>query len=859
MAGPAEATRVVLLAPLSGPLVPLEQVPDPVFAQRLVGDGVSIDPESTCLRSPCDGRITLVHASGHAVNLAAAAGFEVVIHVGLDTVELKGEGFLPRVRAGDLVQAGDPLIEFAADYVATHARSLLTQVVVASSERVVAMAARTGRVAVGDPILELTLAGPALGAGGEAPGAPGQAIVSEPVAIALATGLHARPAAVVAATAKRFRSRARLLRGGASANAKSLTSIMSLEVAPGDAVRVEASGPDASEALSALTALLASGLGEEGAAAAPRRPPEPPARDAAAEVRPADAGGASRPSDRRLLRGVPASPGLAVGRVVQLRREEVLPEDGGGDPVQERQRLERALEQGRLQLEALEARLRAEADPGKAAIFAAHAEVLGDPDLVEQAMHAIAGGQGAARAWREAFSSHAERLAASRNELLAARADDVRDVGRRVLRLLAGAEAPAPAAVAEGSILVAEDLSPSETASLDRARVLGFCTVGGGATSHVVILARSLGIPALVGVEPRALSVRDGTPAILDGAQGTLRTDPTPDELEAVREAQARVEARRRAAAAAAREAAVTRDGRRVEVAANVGGVEDAEQAVALGAEGVGLLRTEFLFLDRAQPPTEEEQLEVYAAIARALGPERPLVIRVLDAGGDKPLPYLPVPREDNPFLGVRGLRLLLERPDVLRTQLRALLRAAAVGRVSVMFPMVATLGEWRAARAIVDEERARTGAGPVPVGIMVEVPSVAVMADAFAREADFFSVGSNDLTQYALAMDRGHPKLAPFVDGLHPAVLRLIHQAAQAAAAHGRWAGVCGGIASDPEAAAILVGLGITELSVSVPVIPELKARVRELDGASCRALAERALACETADEVRALVRSAS
>jgi phosphocarrier protein FPr len=567
-----------------------------------------------------------------------------------------------------------------------------------------------------------------------------------------------------------------------------------------------------------------------------------------------EAGGALRPSDPRVLAGIGASPGLAVGRVVQLHREEIPLAETAGAPQEERQRLERALEQAQLQLEALQARLRSEADPGKAAIFAAHAEVLGDPDVVEQAMEAIGEGHGAALAWRDAFSSHAARLAASRNELLAARADDVRDVGRRVLRLLAGSEAAPPAAVADQSILVAEELTPSETASLDRSRVLGFCTVGGGATSHVVILARSLGIPAVVGIEPRALDVADGSLAILDGARGTLRVEPSEPELKSVREAQARIEARRRADASAATEPAVTRDGRRVEVVANVGGLRDAEEAVALGGEGVGLLRTEFLFLDRPNPPSEDEQLEVYASIARVLGPERPLVIRLLDAGGDKPLPYLPVPREDNPFLGVRGLRLLLERTDVLRTQLRAMLRAAAFGRVSIMFPMVATLSEWRTARSIVEEERLRLGVGPVPVGIMVEIPSVAVMADAFAREADFFSVGSNDLTQYTLAMDRGHPKLAPQVDGLHPAVLRLIHQAAQAANARGRWIGVCGGIASDPQAVPVLVGLGVGELSVSVPVIPAIKARVRELDTAECRALAERALAAETAAEVRAL-----
>lgn len=833
----------MLLAPLSGPLLPLEQVPDPVFSGKLVGEGVSIDPETSCLCAPCDARVLQVHSAGHAVNLLSEDGVEVIIHIGLDTVALKGEGFLPRVRAGDQVRTGQPLIEFAADYVATRAASLLTQIVVPASERVAAVSARAGRAeAARDVILEIVLAAPGTGVEVVSAEAPGEArVLSEPVVIRLASGLHARPAAVLANAAKRFRSRLRLLRGDATANARSVTGIMGLEVGAGDAVRVEASGPDAAEAVAALRELLASGLSEE-AAPAPVAPPP--------------SAGRKTGDDPNVLWGVPASPGLAVGQVFQVRREEILVVEEGAGPHTERQRLERALEQGRAQLEALETRLRVEADPGKAAIFAAHSELLEDPDLIEAALLDIDAGRSAAAAWRDAFDGHAQRLAASRNELLAARANDLRDVGRRVLRLLAGA-APAAAATAypERAILVAEDLAPSETAGLDRSKVLGFCTVAGGATSHVAILARSLDIPALAGIEARALEIPDGTPVVLDGSKGELRLRPGQNELVAIRARQERLAARRNAAAAAAHAPAVTRDGVRIEVVANIGGLNDARHAVALGGEGVGLLRSEFLFLNRARPPSEQEQYEVYVAIARTLGRERPLVVRVLDVGGDKPLPYLSLPREENPFLGVRGLRLLLERPEVLRTQLRAILRASAEGRVSVMLPMVATLAEFRAAKAVFEEERRRLGAAPVPLGIMIEVPAAALLADVFAREADFFSIGTNDLTQYVLAMDRGHPKLASLVDGLEPAVLMLIAQAARAAQAHGRWVGVCGGLAGDSQAVPILLGLGVSELSVSVPTIPTIKARVRGLDLGECRTLAERALAAGSAAEVRALL----
>jgi phosphocarrier protein FPr len=269
----------------------------------------------------------------------------------------------------------------------------------------------------------------------------------------------------------------------------------------------------------------------------------------------------------------------------------------------------------------------------------------------------------------------------------------------------------------------------------------------------------------------------------------------------------------------------------------------------------VGLLRTEFLFLDRDTAPTEDEQARVYAEIARALGPDRRLVIRTLDVGGDKPLPYLPKPREENPFLGERGLRVGLNRPEILRTQMRAVLRAVDAGRLLLMFPMVATLTEWRAARAMFEEERARLGASSIPLGIMVEIPAAAIMAEQFAREADFLSIGTNDLTQYTLAMDRGHPKLAAQVDALNPSVLHLIAATVKGAERHGCWVGVCGGIASDAQAVPLLIGLGVTELSVSVPAIPAIKAQIRTLSLAECRRLAQHALAMDTASDVRALI----
>jgi len=834
--------KLQVIAPISGYLMPLEQVPDPVFAQKMVGDGISLDPIDSCLVAPCDGEIIQLHPAGHAITIATPEGVEIMMHIGLDTVNLKGEGFNPQVAVGTQVQTGDALIEFDADYIATHAKSLLTQIIITNGDRVAELTHYAGEVTGAiDPIMELTLT-----AAADDAKAGGRAITSEAVLIPNPTGLHARPAAVLANMAKKYQADVRLQLGDKQANAKSVVGIMGLEINYNDKVHLVAQGADADTAIAELTPLLQAGLGDEGAKPAPAPASVTVSEQSAPAPRPHSA-------DPNVLLGVAASPGLAVGQVFQVRREEIAITETAADPHREQRRLDDAIEQAKIQLEALQARLHGEADASKAAIFAAHQELLADPDLLDIAESAIAKGKSAAFAWRRAVAIHADRLAGLRTELLAARANDLRDVGRRVLQLLTGVTSEEPQYPPD-TILIAEDLTPSDTANLDRAKVLGFCTTAGGASSHVAILARSLDIPAVAGIDPRALDLANDTPVILDGGKGTLRLNPSEAEIAKIRRRQQRQAARRETDLTRAHEPAKTVDGHRLEVVANIGGLADAEQAMQLGGEGVGLLRSEFLFLERATAPSEDEQTQAYRAIAEALGPDRPLIIRTLDVGGDKPLPYLPIPEENNPFLGERGIRVGLDRPEMLRAQLRAILRAAEGAKVQVMFPMIATLPEWRAAKALFEEERARLGAAPIPVGIMVEVPVVAVMAAQFAREVDFFSIGTNDLTQYTLAMDRGHPKLAPQVDGLNPGVLRLIATTVAAAHEYGKWVGVCGGIAGDPQAVPLLLGLGVDELSVSPPVIPGIKAQIRELMLSDCQRLAQEALTLESAAAVRAL-----
>jgi len=837
-------SELKIMSPLSGQVWPLERIPDPVFAQKMVGDGLSIDPTDGVLIAACDGEVAALHAAGHAVTLRTPEGVELLMHVGIDTVSMKGQGFKPLVKLGDQVKAGTPLIEFDLDFLATRAKSLLTQIIVVNGERVKWLERASGYVAVGkDTLFTVALVEEAAAAATNA----ALTVTSEVIVIPNPTGLHARPSAVLASLAKTFQCTLKLELGGQQANLRSVTAIMALDVAQGAKVRVVASGLDAKAAVEKLSAVLAAGSGDEGCEPAPAATSTTVAKVAAPPAR-------QRSTDPNVLMGVSASPGLAVGQVFQLRREEIRVTETGAGANAERTRLTDALGTAHGQLSALRAQLHAKREAAKAAIFAAHEELLTDPDLLDIAESAIAKGKSAAFAWKSAITTHAERLAGMRNPLLAQRANDLRDVGLRVLAILTGTTL-AKAEYPPNSVLIAEDLTPSDTAALDRTRVMGFCTARGGSTSHVAIIARSLGLPALAGIEPGALEVADGTLVILDGNKGTLRLNASAEEVARIRKAQERAEQRRKDNLAHAREPAITLDGTRLEVVANIGGLKDATKIAGLGGEGVGLLRSEFLFMERSDAPTEEEQFETYKSIAQTVGQGHPLIIRTLDVGGDKPLAYLPIPKEDNPFLGERGVRVGLDRPDLMRTQLRAILRAGPFGDIRIMFPMISRLSELRDVKAMLAEEAAKLGVPLLPTGIMVEVPAAAVMAAQFAREADFFSVGTNDLTQYTLAMDRGHPKLAPQVDGLNPAVLRLIAHTVKGAEPFKRMVGVCGGIASDPVAVPILLGIGVTELSVSLPAIPAVKAQIRTLRMDACRALAERALAAESAEAVRALV----
>ncbi len=657
------------------------------------------------------------------------------------------------------------------------------------------------------------------------------------VVMASSGGLHARPATAFIDVANQFAADIQVQFNGKSANGKALASLLKLGVESGAMVRIAAAGPDASAALWALQEAVESGLGDNEQEAAltvegPKWTPQ---------------------SNGRAITGVSAAPGLAMGRLFQFRASHIVVTDTARDADTEKQRLKQALETARAQIEDIYQAVKTRAGRSEAAIFRAHQALLNDCELYQDVCTLLDVGHSAGWAWQQVIETRVTSLQQVHNERLAARATDFHDVGQRVLRVLTGTEQSEGQLPAEPVILVADELTPSDTARLDPKRVLGFCTAGGGPTSHTAIIARSLDIPAVVGAGAAILEVTDGITCILDGSTGQLYVEPSEADLESGREFQKDMERRRDAEYETRYQPALLTDGHRVEVVANIAKAAEAAEAVNAGAEGVGLLRTEFLFLERDTPPSEEEQFVAYLEMVRALN-GLPLVIRTLDIGGDKVVPYLSLPKEDNPFLGVRGIRLCLRKPELFIPQLRAIYRVSTLGPVKIMFPMVATLEELRAAKQAAEQVRQELGAAPVEIGIMVEVPSTVMMAAEFAQEVDFFSVGTNDLTQYVLATDRMHPALAKNVDSLHPAVLRMIDQTVRAAQAAGKWVGVCGGIAGDPRGALILAGLGVTELSMSVPSVAAVKARLRQESLVRVQALARKALACKTADEVREL-----
>jgi phosphocarrier protein FPr len=854
-----EVTVLEVGAVFTGCLVPLDDVPDPVFAGRMVGDGISIDPLSDSLVSPCDGKVVQIHEAKHAITIQALRGLEVLIHIGVDTVKLKGEGFVSHVREGDLVKAGEKLISFDMDFVGRNAKSLLTQVLLIPSDEIESIRCSTGLVkAAMDPMFTIHLRKPGASVKSDSMAVDSlkdnfPAVLSAKFLVPNPSGLHARPSAVIASKAKGYSSTVSLIRGGSRVNAKSVTAVMRLDVKMNDEIMIEAQGPDSELASAEIAALIREGAGELDNLF------DSSVSDDSLEAFGEETLARILPPGLTKITGVAVSPGLVLGTIYRFKADIPVYSEQGQGPEVETQRLQAAIDLGSEELLILAQNISENVDESEAEIFEAHKELLSDPMLVDDALISINDGLSAEAGWHKSIEKHAEQLERLSNELLKARAADIRDIGLRVLKILTGVSKEQQELPSD-SIIIAHELTPSDTATLDRNKVVGFCTIAGGATSHSAILARSLSLPAVSGVPEYLMSLENGTKVILDGNVGLLYLDPSEEQIQTMENTRRHQEMRHIAHMTGTFRPSFTTDSEHISVVSNIASLDDARKSFALGSEGVGLLRSEFLFMGRRNAPTEEQQYEVYEGIAKFVGTERYLTIRTLDIGGDKPLPYISVPAEDNPFLGERGIRLCLGRPSLFRPHLRAILRVSHLCKLQIMLPMISSLDEFFETKEIIAgevENLKAEGYSPSPfaLGIMVEVPSVAIRAMEFAREVDFLSIGTNDLSQYTVAMDRGHRKLSAKLSPLDPAVLELIWITAEAGKAFHKTVSICGGMASDSLLVPLLIGLGIRKLSVAGPSLPSVKAAVRRFSIDECENLAYEALRMHSADKIRSML----
>ena len=837
-------------SPLKGVLIPLHLVDDEVFSKKMAGDGIAIDPASNILMSPLDGTVTFIHPSQHAVTIQSSQNpeVEVLIHIGLDTVNLKGEGFKSFVKNGAKVNAGQKLIEFDLDLISQKAKSPHTIILVTGTVenpnkfQLVFPEVQNSLIPnLEMPLFELIVSNTPTNVQ-----ASNAALITykESILCPIPSGIHARPASMITKIALSNQDGSvELTKGSQKANAKSLTSLIALSVSHNDQIEISASGSHAEKTVKEIIQQLKD-LSHD-THTVQQKP--------AVQI-------AQAPMDQNQFQGISVSWGDVSGKIWQFKTNDIIvKESKSKNSVEiETQRLRAAVAQSQKDIQLTIDSLSAK-ETEKKSIYQAHLELLNDPELWQAAQSHIQKGLSAEYSWQESINKTKAVLQSLKNEVMAERANDVRDVGQKVLRVLLNVnenESSKKLNLTGPHILIARNLTPSDMSLFDGDTVKGLVLVEGGASSHVAIIARSMGISAITAVHESVLNIKDGTSALLLSKQGKLKLNPTASEIDQVQKLNVEVEKENSENLTKAKEPASTTDGHRIEIFANIGKSSECAQALKNGAEGVGLLRSEFLFLDRTTAPSETEQTAQYQEIISAFNQDskKDVIIRTLDVGGDKPLSYLQLPAEENPFLGVRGLRLSLKYPEIFRSQIRSLLKVKPLDSLKIMFPMITTLDEIAEAKKITNEEAANLNVEAPQLGIMIEVPSAALTADTLAPHVDFFSIGSNDLTQYTLAIDRGHKDLAAMADGLHPSVLKLIKMTCDAAHQHKKMVGVCGGIAGDIQALPLLIGLGVHELSVSVPSIPQVKATVRKLSFKECETLANEALKLSDAQSVRNL-----
>lgn len=820
-------------SPVQGIIKNLKDIAYKAFAQGCLGPGLAIEPSEGCVKAPFDGKIKTLNKSQHTL-VIENSGLEVLIHIGADRASLKGKGFKAFCTERQEVKKGQLLIEFDKDFIAKNTAGNLVIVLVCGPQAAEFSLAKKGSaVKYGDLIFSVNGMQSAedIAVASESLAADCGSLITKEVVISSANGLHSRPAAAIAKAANMFRTeQIFIFKNSKKANAKSLVEILGLNVNFRDKVEFSAQGPQAEQALKAVLEATES-YGQNTQYSDDTNVPVP---DFSKEVS---------------FKGSSLYPGLVIGRGAVLKRQKMVIEEYAGDIARESDKLQKALSSVK---DKIEADIISCKDNNRREILKAHLVMAGDPFLKEYSARLVAQGKTAAFAWNSAVEESIKILDGTSNKLLKERKADYKDIGTRVLVEITGCNVQ-DFNFPPDTILITDELLPGELSRLE-GKISGLIMANGSQTSHIAIMLKNMGLTSLICAGPAVLLIPEGANIVLDSTKNIVKVNPA--DLEAYRRESKEVNAMRVKASETAFEPAITKDGVLIEVKGNAGSLQDAVKAQQSGADGIGLLRSEFLFSSYRREPCEEEQFEIYSEIA-ASQKGKDIIVRTFDTGGDKPLPFFPLPKEDNPIAGLRGIRNYSLEPDLFRRQVRAIMRVKPYGTAKIMLPMAGFIEEIRQYRDIIKREQASLGIDKVYIGMMVEVPSAALMADIFAGYVDFMSLGTNDLTQYALAIDRGNTYLNKFSDTLCPAVLKLIYNTAQACKKAKIPLGVCGAVAGDIQAVPLLIGLGIGSLSVPGGLTAEIKYLIRNLDISFCGDLAVKCLNMQSALEVRNTVRN--
>ena len=819
---------LVLHAPVKGYLVHLENVPDPVFAEKMVGDGFAIEPLENRLLSPIDGVVKSIAKANHAITIATESGYDVLVHLGLETVKLNGQGIHVLVNKDDVINIQTPIIEFDWDYVSKHAKSLLTPIIISNYQGQALEVIPTGVVAENTPVL--TINNTQVTKTRSAETSNNKTHASKMVTIINKHGIHARPAALLRQSTKPYDAEVTIHKAEQSAPVSSIVAMLGLGIEYQNEIQVTATGVDASKAVDAVVKMLAN-LVEYTEVVEVTIPTGLP------KVK------------GNTYYGIAASKGQAIGCLSKLEDALFEFDELAKDPDQEQAHINQALAYCKKSLnDKFETH---KDDPTKTALISAHIELLDDSLLLSDLKQNLQEGKTAEYAWDQAISHAVAILNNAGNALLIERIADLKDLRNQVLEYLSG-KSQQNIQFKVPTVLYSNEFTLSDILALD-SNVVGLISTKGGKTSHATIIANSKNIPLLIQVDS-SIDRFVGQRIILDADNNQAIAQPADDEISNY---QTKIDMRQKnllMMQQQRQQQAKTTDGIEIHCHMNIRSATGYGNFATSGAEGIGLFRTEFIFYDRTSAPSEDQQLAIYQQVLQSTD-NKPVIIRLLDAGGDKSIDYLEMSKEINPSLGVKGIRLCLRHQALLRTQIRAIIRTENVN-ARIMLPMVTNIVEFRAVKTIYEEERIQLGIDvKQPLGIMVEVPSAVLQAPLFAQEVDFMSIGSNDLTQYLLAIDRENDTLAAEVDHLHPVVLQSIYKVQTAAKQYNTPLSICGMIAADDKALGILIGLGIRHLSMSKNKLAKIKASIRQLNAKHCEEIAQQALLLEDAKQVRKLV----